>query len=328
MTQSLHEDHSPLAQAQRPHALAVKGSERALSHEDQATLKEILENPYECMHDAMFEEPDAERRIFEDAPEIPEVQTSWYHTVVDGESGSRQDGIVRLTQKQERALFLQFNYCRYQVVQLKERAGDGEEPVDPEDAKAILFWHHRAEAHRERIANLNLGLVLAMAKRSRVTEVDFSEMVSEGNMALLRSIDKFDASRGFKFSTYACRAIVKALHRLGERTSRQRLLFPASFDPALEKSDYTQRKRESHREDCVDELRQIVRNNQAELSGIEQQIVEHRFALGHERGEDPSAEPLTLEQVGKLVGVTKERVRQIQNQAIRKIRQQLEQRVL
>jgi len=181
--------------------------------------------------------------------------------------------------------------------------------------------------HRDQIAQLNLALVLAMAKRTRMSEVEFADLVSEGNMALLRAIDKFDAARGFKFSTYGCRAILKAFSRLAVKLSRYRQFFPTDFDPKLEKSDYADQKRIGHEADCADELRQIMVQNRALLTDIEQNVIEHRFALVLD---DPKAEvaPKTLEQVGKLIGVTKERVRQIQNKALRKIRHSLEEEFL
>jgi DNA-directed RNA polymerase specialized sigma subunit len=60
-----------------------------------------------------------------------------------------------------------------------------------------------------------------MAKRTRLGDVDFAEIVSEGNMALMRAVDKFNVDKGFKFSTYACRAILKAT-RPGSRSSSSR----------------------------------------------------------------------------------------------------------
>ena len=65
-----------------------------------------------------------------------------------------------------------------------------------EQADQLLHWHRKAERIREQIAETNLALVLAMAKRTRMSEVDFADLVSEGNMALLRAVDKFDAGRG------------------------------------------------------------------------------------------------------------------------------------
>ena len=79
--------------------------------------------------------------------------------------------------------------------------------------------------------------------------------------------------------------------------------------------------------DCVDELKQILLDNLAELSDVERTVINERFAI------DPIAQveaalPKTLEQVGHIIGVTKERVRQIQNNALKKIREALEERYL
>jgi RNA polymerase sigma factor (sigma-70 family) len=157
-----------------------------------------------------------------------------------------------------------------------------------------------------------------------MSEVDFSDLVSEGNMALLRAVDKFDVARGFKFSTYACRAILKAFSRQGMKLSKYRQRFPTDFDPKLEKSDYLDRKREEFITDAAAEVKRIVLDNEAELSDIERTVIEHRFRLT--TPEDDS-KAMTLEQVGQIIGVTKERVRQIQNKALEKIRGVLEETI-
>ena len=136
-------------------------------------------------------------------------------------------------------------------------------------------------------------------------------------------VDKFDAERGFKFSTYACRAILKSFSRLGIKATKYKEHFPTDFDPKFEKSDHIESRRESHEDECVDELRDIIKENRAALTPIEQSVITHRFSLG-KVAIDESSDMLTLEQVGKLVGLTKERVRQIQNKAMAKIRQTLE----
>jgi RNA polymerase sigma factor (sigma-70 family) len=180
---------------------------------------------------------------------------------------------------------------------------------------------------RSVIVRLNMPLVLAMAKRTRLTNIDFNEMISEGNMALLRSVEKFDCSRGYKFSTYSCRAILKSFSRVAMRASRYRGTFPTEFDPAMERSDYTERQREGVEKDCVDELKEILIRNLAGLSDVERQVIVERFALGKPDIAGQTG-PKTLEQVGNIIGVTKERVRQIQNNALKKIRVALENRYL
>ncbi len=330
MTQltELIQPDSPLAQARKATRVALAPTRKALSPRDEAELRRVLTEKYEYVDHEDFHLPaqEAERVIYTDPDPVPQPDTSWYHPVMDSYSDARANKNVKsvlLTAKQERVIFKQFNYARFRVCELRDTIADAE-PIDADQARELLRWHHKAEDLRHQIARTNLALVLAMAKRTRMSEVDFADLVSEGNMALLRAVDKFDVSRGFKFSTYACRAILKAFSRSGVKLSRYRQMFPTDFDPALERSNHMQTKRAEHEDDCVDELKRIIKQNRAELSEIETEVISHRFAIDKpaEKGEDPK--PLTLEQVGKIIGVTKERVRQIQNKALEKIRHTLE----
>lgn len=325
MTTTLSNKYSPLEQARKADQVEIESSSRQLSHNDQATIKRVLtDEKYDYVVNEMFEAKDAEKQVFDDAPEIDKPDTSWYAPLMDNlgdtKSRSNQPGAVLLTADQEKALFLQYNYCRFRVCEIRDNMGDDKLKVA--DARELLKWHERAEQYRDQIAQTNLALVLAMAKRTRMNELDFADLVSEGNMALLRAIDKFDVARGFKFSTYACRAILKAFSRLGVKTSKYRAMFPTDFDPKLERSNWSEVKRDIVEEDCVDEVKCILDENRADLSNIEMEVIEHRFGLSELAASQPKS--LTLEQVGKVIGVTKERVRQIQNKALDKIRHTLE----
>ena len=75
-----------------------------------------------------------------------------------------------------------------------------------------------------------------------------------------------------------------------------------------------------HARDSAAEVRFLVESDRAELSDVERKVIEHRFGLDAPVG----APSLTLEQVGQMIGVTKERVRQIQNKALEKLRLALE----
>jgi RNA polymerase primary sigma factor len=107
------------------------------------------------------------------------------------------------------------------------------------------------------------------------------------------------------------------------KSSRYKNHFPVEFEPEMEKSDWSDRKRDQVEEDCVDELKQIVDRNLAELSDVEQTVIRRRF-----NWKQAEETPLTLEEVGKIIGVTKERVRQIQNKALLKIKSVMEEGVL
>jgi RNA polymerase primary sigma factor len=325
-TTTIQQELCPLDQIRREDRLVPTGGIAQLSSRDQAGLRQLYATKADYVFNKLFDRPGAEKRIFDDPPPIKRPDTSWYHPVMENLSVQRLTrgnmGTVLLTAAEERALFLQFNFCRWKLAKL--RAKTTPETLPPQQAREMLDWHRKAENFRDQIAQTNLALVLAMAKRTRLSEVDFSDLVSEGNMALLRAIDKFDVARGFKFSTYACRAILKAFSRTGVKLSKYRQVFPTDFDPKLEKSNYLSLKREDHEDDCVDELRKIIRENRAQLTDIEQSVIEHRFALNRPAVPETEEAPLTLEQVGQIIGVTKERVRQIQNKALEKIRLKLE----
>jgi len=303
------------------------GGTRAFSQAEQAVLRHVLAKPQDFIDSPEFYVPDAESKIYEQAPDVRKPDASWYHPVMDDLSPGRSrlpkssDQVI-LTAAEERVLFLQFNYSRFRIreIQLQIEKSGGREPT-PDQAEALLRWYRVTDELRIQIAETNLALVLAMAKRTRMSEVDFADLVSEGNMALLRAVDKFDCGRGFKFSTYACRAILKAFSRQGMKLSKYRQRFPTDFDPKLERSDFLDTKRAEFQSDAASEVKRIVRENRCELSDIERTVIEHRFRL-----EQPTTNtrPMTLEQVGQIIGVTKERVRQIQNKALEKIRVELD----
>jgi RNA polymerase sigma factor (sigma-70 family) len=305
------------------HRQASRGGTRLSAHEERL-LRQILAEPMDYIDNEEFYRADAESRIYDEAPVIARPDVTWYRPLMDDLTGakshgsSRNAGTVLLTGAQEKVLFLQYNYARHRVGQLQQEIGD-REPTE-EQAREVLKWYRTSRRYREQIAETNLALVLAMAKRTRMSEVDFADLVSEGNMALLRSVDKFDCARGFKFSTYACRAILKAFSRQGMKLSKYRQRFPTDFDPAMEKSNHLDTVRTTQEREAADEVKHIVLSNEADLTDVERTVIHHRFGL--DRSDDTPA--LTLEQVGQIIGVTKERVRQIQNKALEKIRLVLE----
>jgi RNA polymerase sigma factor (sigma-70 family) len=285
-------------------------------------VERLLAENYAFMDSPVFRSRKIEKELFdlEVEPELP--PTSWYQPTGDDLDSELRNSPKLMTAAEERLMFLRFNYAKKRLGELKKRA-QKEGVITKELAEQVLHWHRRFEHFREYLVRTNLALVLAMAKRTRLGQVDFAEVVSEGNMALLRAVDKFSIDRGFKFSTYACRAILKAFSRTALKSARHRTRFPVEFEPDLEKSDWTDRRHEMIEAECVDELKNIVDRNLADLNTVEQTVIRRRF-----NWQEAEMAPLTLEEVGKIIGVTKERVRQIQNKALAKIRQVMEDGVL
>lgn len=315
----------PNADAQRLGRRKTRNEDlRRLSRREEALLGRILEKEIDYIDAEIFHQKDAEADIF-DLDEVERPDVSWYRPLMEdliparGRVDPPKPGkSVLLSGAQERILFLKFNYARFRMRAVQIEVG-ARRP-DLSEARAILHWHAIAASFREQIAETNLALVLAMAKRVRILDGEFADVVSEGNMALMRSVDKFDCERGFKFSTYACRAILKAFSRHGMKSTRHRQRFVTDFDPAFERSDHLETRRAEYIADSAAEVRHLMDTNEAELTSVEQTVIGHRFGVGIEE----ASSTLTLEQVGQIIGVTKERVRQIQNKALEKLRMTIE----
>jgi len=296
-----------------------KSSTRGLSRFDRMLLERRLSEPIECVLSPVFRDARAEEYMFGPVPGADSASAN-------DDSGADLLAPVLgqpMPPSREQFVFLRFNYCRYRAMHvLRENRG---RQLRLEAVRELLRWERLTHETRSEIVRSNLPLVLAMAKRTRITGVDHADMISEGNLALLRSVDKFDCARGFKFSTYACRAILKSFSRVASRTARYRGYFPTEFDPMLEKSDFLDHKRVLVEQDCVSELQSILGQNRANLNEVEEQVIRARFALDSVPKE---ARARTLEQVGDMIGVTKERVRQIQNKALDKLRNVLQESML
>jgi len=302
-----------------------------LSDEDRALLEAFVDEPCDYVAHPIVRKRNVERLLFGsgDRPDQPRRAGLMSLDAVADErtplSGAR--AVLTFTTEQEQFAFQCYNYARYRLVRILRTYKS--KHLSLKALRELIVWRRRALDARAQIVQANVPLVLAMAKRTRLTGVDFAELISEGNMALLRSVDKFDCDRGFKFSTYACRAILKSFSRVAMKAARYRGRFPTEFDPALERSDYLELTRDNVELDCAAELREIMIKNSADLNDVEQIVIRARFALN---AIDPDAEqhrpPMTLQQVGQIIGVTKERVRQIQNKALDKLKTALEESTL
>lgn len=166
------------------------------------------------------------------------------------------------------------------------------------------------ESLRDKIVRSNILLVLAMASRSRNTIEPLPDRVSLAIQAVLSCVDEFKPELGWKFSTYACRAILNRLSRSGQRAARAAKTFRAD-DFASLYAVYRDTDRE--RAEDVEFIKAVLADNRAGLTETEAYVVRMRFGLS---GEDP----LSLQELGSIVGLTKERVRQLQMSAMEKLR--------
>jgi RNA polymerase primary sigma factor/RNA polymerase sigma factor len=220
-----------------------------------------------------------------------------------------------LTHEQEKYLFLKYNFLKYRASLLREQLDVSRPRVRL--IEEIEKLYREAVETKNQIIRANLRLVVSIAKHYADHQEGFFDMVSDGNISLIKAVEKFDVGRGFKFSTYATWAIRKNYARAFSTRIRQMDRFRTSRDELLdaavdEKSDSYERELAQKRREG--EVSQILDC----LSDREREIIQKRFGLsGH-------AHNYTLQEVGDDLGVSKERVRQPESRALSKLHQAAE----
>jgi RNA polymerase primary sigma factor/RNA polymerase sigma factor len=278
---------------------------------NEMRARAILELPLDYMDSPEFHRKGADRKILADMPEpehtprrvrppagLPRYLASLYETPL-------------LTREQEAHLFRKYNFLKYRASKLRET-------LDPNRPKASVMdeiqklYDHAVDV-KNHIVQANLRLVVSIAKRHVTANEDFFLLVSDGNMSLIRAVEKFDYTRGNKFSTYASWAIMKNFARTIPDEYRQRDRFRPTSEEVFLSTEDERSDRYSIEAAQKARLQQVSRILES-LDDREQKIIVSRFGL------DYSQEPLTLKEVGAELGVTKERIRQIEARALSKLR--------
>jgi len=213
------------------------------------------------------------------------------------------------------------------VVQVLEQAGATTPRLDEADLFSALHacafqygrartqvprehWLGRWRAVREHIVQANLGLVYSMISRFNSAQVDSDDLCSEAMYALYRAVERYNPWKGYRFSTYACNCIARACIRQRKREHRKHQLSPVSFDTPWNLTTEAPDDAEALR---LERLKHAMDTNAASLNALERRILDERFP----RSDTPAR---TFKQIARVVGLSKERVRQIQNIALDKLK--------
>ncbi|MCH2202421.1 MAG: sigma-70 family RNA polymerase sigma factor [Fuerstiella sp.] len=304
----LHDHGVPVADLARRFGRSKSSIKAVLTSVRTERLKRT---PIEFMDSPEFHEPGAETVIYVDAPDYDEKSRAV--RVPSGLPAYLADlyQVPLLNKPQEQHYFRLMNFLKMQACQFQNEL-DLSRPVAQVVRKLSSLMDEIAKI-KSLLIRSNLRLVVSIARRHLNPGVNFFELVSDGNMSLIRAIEKFDYTRGNKFSTYASWAIMKNFARSvpAEYTRNDR--FRTGYEDVFHQSDDV-RANQFAAEITNSAQRTALSKILEELDGRERKVISCRFGLM--RG----TEPETLEQVGHRLGVTKERVRQIEVRTLDKMR--------
>ncbi len=275
--------------------------------------KELLSRNIEYIHSEEFERPDADALILENGS--PQATTG-------GRRAKRPSGdlpaylkelydLPLLQRQQEHDLFRRYNYLKFKAARLAKT-------IDPRrprsaDLKEMESLLQQADEHKNWLTQSNLRLVVSIAKKHVRQSEDLFSLISDGNLSLMKAVEKYDYMRGNKFSTYASWAIMKNYARSIPEERGQLSRYQTGHEERLDaEPDPTNQVASVDRR--LEGIREALQEVLSKLPTRERLIVSRHYGL------TPDGKVQTLEQIGRLFGVSKERARQLEKRALKKLR--------
>jgi len=176
---------------------------------------------------------------------------------------------------------------------------------------------------RDKIIKSNLKFVASVAKPYIGMGLSYSDLISEGNIGLIKALDKFDHKKGFKTISYSVwwirQTILEALKKRNLLKGDETLTQENNEEESSQDSEYEIIEHDNFIEVFnFDEIKKtddlsVINNLMNVLNDREKYVISNYFGLNY-------TEELTLEEIGAKIGLTKERIRQIKECALKKLR--------
>jgi RNA polymerase sigma factor (sigma-70 family) len=292
----------------------TRGSVYRIINEMRA--RQFLQRPVNYVYNPQFDLPGADE-ILRSAGTSPAISSSESPSRSVQKSPADLPPYLRslydvplLTAEQERALFRLYNYLKYKADKVRRQIDENH--IRTAQLKQIESLLLQANMVKNQIIRANLRLVVSIAKKHLGGPQSLFELISDGNVSLIKAVEKFDYSRGYRFSTYASWAIMRNFARSVPKERYQLDRFTTGQEEILDIAGALQ----SYDSGQVNlsELRESIDVMLTQLSPRERAILIDHYGL------DESGRPKTFDQLGRQLGISKERVRQIELQALRKLR--------
>jgi RNA polymerase primary sigma factor len=289
-------------------------------------LRDILKMDWTHVKNRAFYARNVETKIFDPDKvrfDAKAVAATWNTIFVSCPSGM---ALQKFTFKsnEEKIMFLRFNFARMKTARAIEQLLRAHK-IDfkqieldclphkvaiSKELSDVMKWAKTTLEIRNAIIVANLGLIISVLKKKfGLSIIDAPDSVSMGIASLIRAIEKFDVSKGFKFSTYAFRAIINSVKR-GYLDQQKH---PSGIPIGNGEGEIIVADKQNHSErvddlDTIDHLYNVLNENLAGLNAHEEHVIRARF-FGNK----------TLQDIGDEIKLSKERIRQLQNIALKKL---------
>jgi RNA polymerase primary sigma factor len=289
---------------------------------NEVRAERILAHPLEYIYHPCFDDRSKEAEIIADMPDAAAYEakrrTMRAPKDVPAELASQYEWPL-LTKDQEQHLFRKMNYLKFKADRLRSAVRTPTGKIDPAHARSkqdldrIEDLQARANEVKDLLVKANMRLVTSIAKKHSAQTDNFFELLSDGNMSLLRAVEKFDFGRGFKFSTYASWAIMKNFARSIPEEKHRRERYATGHEDLFDVAPDNR----TDEQECLQSAELAAKQVNRLLEHLdprERQILRLRAGLDEDRRQR------TLEEIGKEMGITKERVRQLNVRIMKKLR--------